>query len=146
MTRTSLRKTFAGKSSVSAQDYLNSIDQLEHDIQVEFFNLLHFFKFEGIPLKECVYAIPNGGQRGKKVAGEMKAEGVLKGVLDIHCYIPRNGYHSLYIEMKKPKTGRLSPEQKIMIERLRLYGHKVEVHTTANGALDELLNYLGLKK
>jgi hypothetical protein len=54
-----------------------------------------------------VFAIPNGGKRGKMEAGRLKAEGVLAGVHDLH--IPSL---KLWIEMKKDSKGRVSKEQR----------------------------------
>jgi len=54
-----------------------------------------------------IFAIPNGGIRHKVTAQQLKAEGVASGVPDL--YIPV--WH-LWIEMKRQKGGRLSPEQK----------------------------------
>ena len=57
----------------------------------------------------------------------MRMEGQLAGIPDLHIPIARNGYNSLYIEMKNGKSGRLSENQTEMIKRLRGYGNKVEV-------------------
>jgi len=67
------------------------------------------------------YAIPNGGSRGRRQGAGLKAEGVLAGIPDLH--IPAL---SLFIEMKTP-TGKVSPVQKEMHERLRKDGQIVEV-------------------
>ena len=67
------------------------------------------------------YAIPNGGSRGRRQGAALKAEGVLAGIPDL-C-IPAL---SLFIEMKTP-TGKLSPVQKAMHERLRHDCQIVEV-------------------
>lgn len=54
------------------------------------------------PEIEWMYAVPNGGERNKIVAAKMKAEGVKRGISDICLPFARHGYHSFYIEMKKP--------------------------------------------
>lgn len=54
-----------------------------------------------------IFAIPNGGKRGKATAAALKAEGVTAGVPDL--FIPD---WRLWIEMKREQGGRLSPEQK----------------------------------
>lgn len=98
----------------------------EHHLQVEcvkWFRLAH--KKDGI-----IYAIPNGGKRDHTTAAEMKAEGVVSGVPDLHIPVPRNGYASLYIEMKNGKEGRLSDNQKEMIDKLRSLGNHVVVVRT----------------
>ena len=74
----------------------------EHIEQVNFVNWLEY----NYP-DEKFFAIPNGGKRLIKVASELKAEGVKRGVPDL--YFPRL---KLWIEMKKVKGGSLSKEQK----------------------------------
>ena len=59
-----------------------------------------------------VYAIPNGGKRGRLEAMRLQAEGVTAGMPDLHLPELR-----LWIEMKTP-TGTVSPVQKAMHDRL----------------------------
>lgn len=54
-------------------------------------------------LRDHLYAIPNGGYRGKTEAARLKGLGVMKGVLDLKLPVGRGGYFGLYIEMKKPR-------------------------------------------
>lgn len=65
------------------------------------------------------FAIPNGGHRAKRVAAAMKKEGVKRGVPDIFLMYATTAY---FIEMKKLKGGRTSPEQKLMIAKLTRAG------------------------
>ena len=98
----------------------------EHHLQVEcvrWFRLKHHK--DGI-----IYAVPNGGKRTLTEGAIKRFEGMTVGIPDLHIPVPRKGYASLYIEMKNGKTGRLSENQKDMIERLRSYGNKVEVVRT----------------
>jgi hypothetical protein len=77
------------------------------------------------PELRLLFAIPNAGagaQSGQ--AGKMKAEGVKRGVPDLHLPVARNGYHGLFIEMKYGK-GTPSPEQKEWIADLREEGYRV---------------------
>lgn len=78
------------------------------------------------PALKNIYAIPNGGKRGKAAAGKMKAEGQRAGMPDLCLPVALLGYHALYIEVKTPK-GRASPIQKEVIERLRNQGNAVAV-------------------
>lgn len=89
-----------------------------------------------------IYAIPNGGQRNAVVAAKLKAEGVTAGIPDLHIPVARHGYHSLYIEMKNGKAGRLSEHQKECISRLQASGHKVAVCRTFEEFQQEIAEYL----
>ncbi|MCF4151775.1 VRR-NUC domain-containing protein [Dethiosulfovibrio sp. F2B] len=79
-----------------------------------------------------IFAVPNGGARGKATAGRLKAEGVSKGVPDL-C-IPEWAF---WIEMKRRKGGVLSPEQKDWLEYLNESGHKAVVCRGMDEAIQE---------
>jgi hypothetical protein len=92
--------------------------QIEHTEQVnliKWWSLVH--KQFGIS-EHLLFAIPNGGQRNIIVASKLKAEGVRSGVPDLFLAVPKKDYHGLFIEMKKPKCGRVSGSQKEMIDEL----------------------------
>lgn len=57
------------------------------------------------------FSVPNGGARNAWTAKNLKDEGALSGVADLILLIPKKGYASLCIEMKKP-GGRVSDSQK----------------------------------
>lgn len=71
---------------------------------------------EGERLERCavalrwIHAVPNGGSRGEEGGGriasirggQMKAEGVKRGISDIDVPVARHGYHGFKIEMKAP--------------------------------------------
>lgn len=59
----------------------------------------------GLEPLRWLFAIPNGGERSKAVAGRMKAEGVRSGVFDLCLPVARGGYHGLFIEMKRRKNA-----------------------------------------
>lgn len=92
-----------------------------------------------------IYAIPNGGQRNAIVAAKLKAEGVLAGIPDIHIPMARNGYHSLYIEMKNGNKGTISDKQKDMIEKLKAEGNKVVVCRSVEEFEKEIKEYFNSK-
>jgi hypothetical protein len=69
-----------------------------------------------------IFAIPNGGKRGKPEAARLQLEGVTPGVPDL-C-IP--GWR-VYIEMKRVKGGSVSKEQKEVIEYLNANGYTAKV-------------------
>ena len=72
----------------------------------------------------------------------MKAEGVVAGVPDVFLASPRQGFHGLYIEMKRRKGGSLESSQKDIIARLRQAGYRVEVCKGWLEAREVVENYL----
>jgi len=69
-----------------------------------------------------IFAIPNGGHRGVREAGRLKAEGVSAGVPDL--FVPA---WCLWIEMKRRTGGSVSAVQKDWHQYLRESGHTVMV-------------------
>lgn len=57
------------------------------------------------------FSVPNGGARNAWTAKNLRDEGALSGVADLILLIPKKGYASLCIEMKKP-GGKVSDSQK----------------------------------
>lgn len=101
---------------------------------------------EGIyPELEALYHIPNEGKRGRAAAGKLVAEGLRAGVPDVCLPVPRGGYGALYIEMKRPKGGRVTGNQKKWVERLRRAGNRVEVCRRFEDAGRVIMQYLGMK-
>lgn len=92
-------------------------EPLEHDEQKDF---IRWFRraYPGV----LIYAIPNGGKRGKREAQKLKAEGVVPGIPDMH--VPQWG---LWVEMKRQKSGRVSPVQKEVHQQLKDIGQTVLV-------------------
>jgi len=86
-----------------------------------------------------IFAIPNGGKRNISTARNLKLEGVVAGVPDL--FIPAWG---IWIEMKRQKGGRLSPDQEDMINYLESIGHRVIVGYGATDASDKLLAMLNM--
>jgi len=82
----------------------------EHQHQAALFR---WAKLQGYiyPDLKLMFAIPNGGHRHKAVAAKLNAEGVKSGVPDIFLPIARNGFHGLFIELKKPKDS--TPQGKL---------------------------------
>lgn len=88
-----------------------------------------------------IFAIPNGGKRNISTARNLKLEGVMPGVPDL--FIPAWG---IWIEMKRQKGGRLSPDQIEMINYLESIGHHVIVGHGATDASAKLLSVLNMKR
>lgn len=100
----------------------------EHAEQVTLIN-----EFERLYPDLRIIAIPNGGFRHKRTAEKLKAEGVRKGVPDL--FIPAL---NLWIELKKTKGGRTSPEQREWIEYLNRIGHTAVVCKGYSEALESI--------
>ena len=84
-----------------------------------------------------ILAIPNGGARNIVTAVNLKAEGVRSGVPDL--LVPAWG---LWVEMKRSKGGRLSPEQKDWIEYLQSIGQTVIVAKGADDGINQITEFL----
>jgi len=103
----------------------------EHQEQV-----LFLAEFEQLWPDARILAIPNGGARNIVTAVNLKAEGVRSGVPDL--LVPAWG---LWIEMKRSKGGRLSPEQKDWIEYLQSIGQTVIVAKGATDGIEQIIQY-----
>jgi hypothetical protein len=73
-------------------------------------------------------AIPNGnGQVGKVTLGGYRTLGFRVGMPDIYWYLPRGGYHGLFIELKTLKcSSGPRKEQYLMCQLLKKNGYLVE--------------------
>ena len=89
-----------------------------------------------------LYAIPNGGKRAIKTAVALKKQGVKRGVPDMCLPVARNGYHGLYIELKRQKGGTVSETQKSWITALTEQGYKAVVCRGADEAIGTIKEYL----
>ena len=107
----------------------------EHQHQVMLFK---WMDSEGI----LAFAVPNSGKRSMAQANYMRQEGMRKGVPDILVCEPCGQYHGLFIEMKKPKTGKLSEEQREWLHELSLKGYATAVCYGFNEAKETVENYL----
>jgi hypothetical protein len=97
-------------------------------------------------LSDYLYAVPNGGRRGKAEAARLKAAGVKAGVSDLHLPLPRGIFHGLWIELKAPKPhpSSTSTEQRAWLKRMREAGHRAEVCYGAADAIASIQAYLAL--
>ena len=97
------------------------------------------------PELDRLVAIPNGGLRNKPVAVRLKAEGVRRGFPDMILPVARQGYHSLAIELKRIRGGKVSDEQDAWLRFLAAQGWKAFVCFGADDAITELQKYLGIE-
>jgi hypothetical protein len=103
----------------------------EHDAQVTLFRD-HIWPY--LVPGAVAFAIPNGGHRAKKVAAEMRDEGLTPGAPDIFAIHAGQTY---FLEMKAPR-GSLSPEQIDMMARLEAAGAICAVAKGLEAAIRQL--------
>ena len=94
------------------------------------------------PELRLLFHIPNGGSRGKAEAGRFRAMGVKPGVPDLFLPVPRSGFHGLFIELKRTKGGRLSPEQEEWLYALVEKGYMARICLGWEDASRVILAYL----
>lgn len=94
------------------------------------------------PELALAFHIANGGSRNKIEAARLKAQGVKAGIPDIFIPVARQGFHGLFIELKRRAGGRLSAVQKEVIPLLREQGYLVEVCEGWNEAADLIERYM----
>lgn len=100
------------------------------------------FNTHRFPQLKMLFAIPNGGKRNVITAANMKREGVKPGVPDLFLAFPSNGYHGLFIEMKKRKGGKVSDSQREWIRNLTACGYMAEVCEGWEKAVEIITKYL----
>ena len=89
--------------------------------------------------------IPNGGKRTKAEAAIMHATGVKSGVPDLLLPVARQGFHGLWIEMKRQTNGVVTLNQKGWHKALREQGYRVEVCHGWIEARSRIMDYMGMK-
>lgn len=94
------------------------------------------------PFLRLLFHVPNGGLRNKKVAAQLKAEGVKPGVPDLFLPVARQGFHGLWIEMKAG-SNKPTDYQKAWLSDLKIQGYKTAVCYTWGEATEVIEDYLG---
>ena len=91
---------------------------------------------------QLLFAVPNGGLRGKREAAIMKAEGMTAGVADMILLVSRKGYGSLCIEFKTAK-GRQTDIQKEWQRIAEIHGNKYVIVRSFDDFVKAVTAYLG---
>ena len=110
----------------------------EHHLQC---NCVKWFRLQYPRMKHNLFAVPNGGGRGKADAGKLKAEGVLSGVSDLILLKRNTEYGGLMIEMKT-KKGVQAGSQKDWQEKISKDGYKYVVCRSLEDFMREVNEYL----
>lgn len=96
-----------------------------------------------LPELQLLYAVPNGANVSTPNRIRLVAEGLRKGIPDLHLPIARGEFNSLYIEVKTEK-GKLSKDQEEMFNQLELFGNKVVIVRSLFQGIHVLTTYLSL--
>lgn len=101
---------------------------------------------QGARIGEYLFAIPNGGARGRTEAARLKGLGVRSGVSDLFFSFPNpvTAKHGMYIEMKAPKPhgSKVSANQNAFIERMMFAGYECVVCYGWDAARRAIQGYL----
>lgn len=128
----------------------------EHQEQTELFKWAED-ESERLPALKMLFAIPNGagvnhqhsrnGTRFSLEGAKLKREGMKQGVPDVFLARPANGFHGLFIEMKRAKKSlsKTSPQQLAWHSALNAMGYQVVVCYGAEEVKAVILNYLGVE-
>ena len=95
----------------------------ERQIQIE---CVSWFRMRYPEASKVFFAVPNGSFRNPWTAKNLRDEGALSGVADLVLLVPKKGYASLCIEMKKP-GGTMSETQKAFCEAAKGFKNKYVV-------------------
>jgi hypothetical protein len=96
------------------------------------------------PCLNWLYANVNGQNKTIKERAYFKAEGLTSGVADLFLPDPRGSFCGLYIEMKRRKGGKISPEQEEFIEWAKSRGYAARIAFGADQGIEFLQEYLRL--
>lgn len=94
------------------------------------------------PELKWLYCSLNGLNRPEYQSSMAIAQGMVKGVPDLHLPVARRGYTAWWGEMKRAKRGRLEPEQKEFIEFVQGEGAFAIVPKGAEECIKSLQWYL----
>ena len=114
----------------------------EHDEQKA---LLKWWSFAcasfGVP-EICLFAVPNAAKRSAKLASMMRAEGMRSGIPDLVLAVARGQFHGLFIEMKKARGGKASPNQIMTLSAFHRQGYAVRIchgFEAARGVIEQYM-------
>ena len=114
--------------------YRPTEDEVQETV-VAFCDLLHIV---------CVH-IPNESKRSKAYGAKMKRMGLQKGFPDLFIPMARQGFHGLFIELKRDKLAHPTKEQLEWIGFLNKEGYYAVVSYGVDAAIEEIKKYMGLR-
>ena len=108
----------------------------EHSLQVKLLDIIDIGKTHP---DIFAFAIPNAGRRSWRAGKKMVAEGLMSGVADL-CVMMLNGMTG-WLELKRPKGGKQSDEQKGFEARCKRLGHRYALVRTLDEAITKLVEW-----
>lgn len=135
-----LKSIITGQPMEKKKPRPKSAAPLETNIQQ---NCITWFKYQHPSLWNdgVLFHIPNEGIRRGATGKRMKCEGIVRGVADLCLALGRHGYHSLYIEMKRPNNYQ-SDYQKAWEAGITKHGNKYVVCKSLEEFRDVITWYL----
>lgn len=93
---------------------------------------------------QYLFHIPNEGERNEWERKKQHDQGLRSGVPDYMLAIPSNGYHGLFIEMKRPGTQNHAKRdsQQEWINKLNQKGYRAVFCHGVEEAIVQVNNYL----
>ena len=88
-------------------------------------------------------AIPNGAHKLPASAAKFKREGLRPGVPDLFLPIARQGFHGIWIEMKRSKGGVVSDVQADWVRFLRGESYEAYICEGADETILTIKEYMG---
>lgn len=121
---------------------------LESEEQEKVFSWINANK-KKYPELALAHASLNGVKLSPGAAVKAKKQGMVAGVPDIFLpvamSIEREDYYGLFIELKRIKGSKVSPEQKLFMAALENQGYQCSVCYGADEAIETIKQYLGIK-
>ena len=102
-------------------------------------NCVRYFRYQYPDY--ILFAVPNGGKRGRTESAIMKGEGVLAGVADLFFAMPSKTFHGLFIEIKTEK-GKQSAHQKYFETRAIMSGYDYKICRSLDEFIKTVNDYL----
>lgn len=122
---------------------------MNHDEDAEQAALFGWAAFH--PRLKWMHAIPNGahlaGSQKQRAAqmSRLKNQGLKTGVLDVFLPVASQGFHGLYIEMKRRKKSgqsRISKDQREFADAMMAEGYAVAICYGADEAIQAIKEYV----
>lgn len=92
--------------------------------------------------KDNFFSIPNEGKRSLNFGRSLKSMGLTPGASDIFIMIPTEKYAGMFLEIKREKGSKTSPEQIAFMNRALERGYYACIAKGFDNCIAEITNYL----